>query len=86
MMSRLMAWGVVSRRVTRGWVSSLTPASAWLMRLIKWMVMAAMVMVMLVVVVTKTSSARVALVRLDSTSRFSWSSAVKSAWTLCAVC
>ena len=38
------------------------------------------------VVVTKTSSARVALVRLDSTSRFSWSSAVKSAWTLCAVC
>ena len=46
----------------------------------------ASVMVMLVVVVTKTSSARVALVRLDSTSRFSWSSAVKSAWTLCAVC
>ena len=46
----------------------------------------ASVMVMLVMVVTRTSSARVALVRLDSTSRFSWSSAVKSAWTLCTVC
>ena len=34
-----------------------------------------MMMVMLVVVVTKTSSARVSLVRLDSTSRFFWSSA-----------
>ena len=94
MMSRLMAWGVVSRRVTRGWVSSLTPASAWLLNEVVIMDgdggygygASVMMMVMLVVMVTKTSSATVSLVRLDSTSRFFWSSAVKSAWTLCTVC